>query len=131
MAGVEHTPMAAHHPHLDVTSASKAAFRIVAVFLVICGLLLPRTAQAGKHHWHPNAYHIITAVNETTQVVTIGTENSKDHSEKSLKINGFTDITVDGLKATLRDLKPGMMVQVNEDTDNVAKAIDAQHHNKK
>ena len=118
-------------PDRNAGRAFGTVLRFAAVLLVVCGIVLPRTAQAGKHHSHPNAYHLITAVNEEAQTVTVGTENSKDHSEKSLKINGFTDITVDGLKATLHDLKPGMMVQVEEDTDNIAKAIEAQHHNKK
>ena len=104
---------------------------MAAVLLVMCGLVLPQTVQARRHHWHPNAYHIIKAVDEASQTVVVGTEHSKDHSEKALKVNGFTEITVDGLKATLHDLHPGMMVQVDEEADNVAAALDAQHHNKK
>ena len=118
-------------PHRSVSLFSGTVLRVAAVFLVICGVTFPRIAQAGKHHSHPNAYNVINAVNEEAQTVTFGTEHSKDHSEKSLKINGFTEITVDGIKATLHDLKPGMMVHVDEDTDNIAKTIEAQHHNKK
>ena len=93
----------------------------------MCGIALP---GANAHRSHQNAYHVIIAVNEAAHTVTIGTEHSKDHTEKALKITGFTEITVDGQKATLHDLQPGMMVQIDEEADDVAKAIDAQHHKK-
>ena len=42
-------------------------------------------------------------------------------------MNFFTEITVDGQKATLHDLKPGMKVDVTNDSDDVAAAITATH----
>ena len=118
-------------PKQQAFKRSRKALRVTTLLLTICSLSLAHVVQAKRHHSHPNAYHVIKTVNEKTQTVTIGTEHSKDHSEKALKVNGFTEITVDGLKATLHDLHPGMMVQVDEDADNVAAALDAQHTNKK
>ena len=74
---------------------------------------------------------MIKSVNEARHTVNVGHEHGKDHSEKTVTVNGFTEITVDGQKATLRDLKPGMMVQVDLESDNVASGLDATHVNKK
>ena len=71
------------------------------------------------------------AVNESSKMVRIGHEHGKDHSEKAVKVTNFTEITVDGQKATLHDLHKGMMVNVDLEADDVAAALDAKHVNKK
>ena len=70
-------------------------------------------------------------MNETAKTVTVGHENSKDQTVKLLKVTDFTEITVDGQKSALHDLKPGMMVGVETEADDVAAALAAKHVNKK
>ncbi len=85
-----------------------------------------RWGDAGKHRAKPKAqYEDITAVDEGAKTVSIGHKNGKDHSIKALKVNTFTEITLDGQKATLHDLKPGMKVDVTNDSDDVAAALTA------
>ncbi len=87
-----------------------------------------RWGDAGHHRGKPKAqYEDITAVNEGAKTVTIGHKNGKDHSEHAVTVNFFTEITVDGQKATLHDLKPGMKVDVTNGTDNIASALEATH----
>jgi len=83
-------------------------------------------AFAGWKH-RKSQYEDITAVDEAAKTVTIGHKNGKDHSTEALTVNTFTEITVDGQKATLHDLKPGMKVDVGRDSDNVAASLTATH----
>ena len=117
--------------NLASSSAVRWSRRVVCTTAFLCtlgGTILPRTA--GAHRWHPNAYQVIKAVNEEAKTVTIGTEHNKDHTEKALKVTAFTEVTVDGQKATLHDLKPGMRVEVDLNSDDEAKGLTAFHMNK-
>ncbi len=67
-------------------------------------------------------------MNERAQTVLVGHAHGSNHTTKLLKVNGFTEITVDGSKATLRDLKKGMMVEVTQGGDaDEAAALAASH----
>ena len=92
--------------------------------------MIPGQAWA-RHHYHPNAYTVIRSVDEAGKKVVVGTEHNKDHTEKAVLVTAFTEITVDGQKATLHDLKPGMNVKLDLETDNEAAALDATHVNPK
>ena len=109
--------------------------RVVPLALAVCALLLPPSAHA-KGRRKPSqqsqgsAFHMIKAVNENAKTVSVGTENNKDQTLKVLKVTTFTEITVDGQKATLHDLQPGMKVELDMESDNEAKTLDATHVNK-
>ena len=77
---------------------------------------------------HGPSYEVIVAVNESAGTVLIGHANGDNHTTKALKVNGFTEITVDGKKASMRDLKKGMLVEVTlgGDADEAA-ALAASH----
>ena len=81
----------------------------------------------GHRHKQKPQYEDITAVDEGAKTVTVGHKNGKDHSTEALKINDFTEITVDGQKATLKDLKPGMKVDVDRESDDIASTLTATH----
>ena len=63
---------------------------------------------AGKRKYTPPPIHEtkITSVSATS--ITI----SEDKNTKTLTINQFTEITLNGAKATAADLKPGMRVSI-------------------
>lgn len=94
--------------------------------LIILTFLTWASVVEAKHHGD-SAYQVIVAVDEGAKTVTIGHEHTKDHSVKTLKVTGFTEITVDGQKATLHDLQKGMMVQIETEADDVAASLEAKH----
>ncbi len=112
------------------------AARAVLLVLVAFALLLPSSAHAKRRRkkeeqqTQGSAFHMIKAVNESAKTVSVGTENNKDQTLKVLKVTTFTEITVDGQKATLHDLQPGMKVDLDMESDNEAKTLDATHVNK-
>ncbi len=108
---------------------SRAA-RTATLVLAVCGLIFPQIAHARRHP-RGTAYHVIKSVNEQAKTVTVGTEHNKDETEQVLKVTGFTEITLDGQKATLHDLQPGMKVDIDLESDNEVKALDAVHVSKK
>ena len=108
----------------------RSVCRAAVLVLVTCGIASPRVALAG-HHKHEAAYQVIRSVDEGGKKILVGTENNKDHTEKAVLVTAFTDITVDGQKATLHDLKPGMSIQVDLESDNQAATLTATHVNKK
>ena len=55
-------------------------------------------------------YNEITAVNATAGTVSISHRGGKDEQNRDLKTSAFTEIVVDGKKATLAALKAGMHV---------------------
>jgi hypothetical protein len=109
-------------------------FIIVAVALLCSSV--PATVLAwrdppplpGGHKKHKASYEVIASVDEGAGTVLIGHANSSNRTTKSLKVTKFTDITVDGQKATLHDLKKGMMVEVTQGGDaDEAAALKASH----
>ena len=97
---------------------------VFALAALFC-LGLPATSQARKH---PPSYEVIVSVNESAGTVVIGHAHGNNHSTKLLKIDKFTEITVDGQKAAIHDLKKGMMVDVTLGGDaDIAATLQASH----
>jgi len=82
------------------------------VLFVVLGLLTALTPAFGRHRGHakttPTPIHetVISSVTPTQITVT------EDKETKTFTITQFTEVTVDGKKASAADLKPGMMVTV-------------------
>ncbi len=55
--------------------------------------------------------NVITAVNATAGTISISHKGGKDEQDRDLKTNAFTEIVVDGKKATLASLKAGLHVR--------------------
>jgi hypothetical protein len=85
------------------------SWRAVFVGLALLCLSWPATSSAKKRE---PSYEVIVSVNEAAGTVVIGHAHGNNHSTKSLKIDKFTEITVDGQKAAIHELKAGMMVDV-------------------
>ena len=82
--------------------------------IVVCGLLaLPSAFAASKKKPTPEPSHgpVISSVSATSITITEG------KAAKTLGITSFTEITVNGQKATAAELKPGMNVTVTLGTD--------------
>ena len=67
-------------------------------------------------------FNVITAVNPSAGMVSISHQGGTDKQDRDLKISAFTEIVVDGKKATLAALKSGMHVKytVGGDGDTAA-----------
>ena len=81
---------------------------------IVCGLLAFDSAFAGskkKPTPAPDRNPVITSV--TANSVTI----SEGKTTKTLGINSFTEIMVNGQKGTVAELKPGMIANVTLGTD--------------
>jgi hypothetical protein len=87
--------------------------RILAL-TIICGLLALSPAFAGsKKKTAPAAVQAPTITSVTASSVTF----SEGKTAKTVGISQFTEITVNGMKGTAADLKPGMTVNVSLGTD--------------
>ena len=81
---------------------------------ILCGLLTLNTAfGASKKKPSPPPVHTPTIASVTATSITI----TEAKTAKTLTINQFTEITVNGVKATAAELKPGMGVTVTLGTD--------------
>ena len=91
------------------------ALRRTLLALLICSTL-PALVFAGgklkpKEPFKP-AYDVVQAVDPTANSVTIGHANSTDTSTKTYKLDKFSEVEVNGEKASLADVKPGMKASV-------------------
>jgi hypothetical protein len=87
---------------------------VILPFVILLGLLAAGPAfGASKKKTEPPKIKAptITAVTATSITVT------EDKATKTLAINQFTEIVVNGQKATAADLKPGMTVNITLGTD--------------
>lgn len=83
--------------------------RVLVCALLTCSFAAPSFAKAKKTtKATPAPAHepMITAVSGNTITVT------DDKTARALTVTQFTEITLNGQKATLADLKPGMTVSV-------------------
>ena len=81
---------------------------------ILCGLLTVNAAfGASKKKPSPPPIHTPTIASVTATSITI----TEAKTTKTLGINQFTEITVNGQKATAAELKPGMGVSVTLGTD--------------
>jgi len=90
--------------------------KIARLFLTaaICGLLTLNPAfGASKKKKEPPVVHVPTISSVTATSITVAEEKTT----KTLAINQFTEIMVNGQKATAAELKPGMAVTVTLGTD--------------
>ena len=84
------------------------------ILFVLFGLLTTGIALGGsKKKFVPPVQHppVIASVTATSITVT------EEKITKTLTINQFTEITVNGQRATVAQLKPGMIVTVTLGTD--------------
>ena len=87
---------------------------VILPFIILLGLLMAGPVfGASKKKTEPPKIKAptITAVTPTSITVT------EDKATKTLAITQFTEITVNGVKATAAELKPGMAVTVTLGTD--------------
>ena len=81
---------------------------------IICGLLaLDPAFGASKKKKEPPVVQGPTIASVTATSITV----AEAKTTKTLGINQFTEIMVNGQKATAAELKPGMTVQVTLGTD--------------
>ena len=84
------------------------------VIAVLCGMLMPSTAFAGsKKKPAPPSSQAPTIAAVTTDSITVDGHKAT----RTLTINQFTEINVNGRSATVADLKAGMTVNVTLGTD--------------
>jgi hypothetical protein len=84
------------------------------VLTILCALVASTTAlAASKKKASPPPVQTPTITAATANSVTV-TENK---TAKTLTITQFTEITVNGQKATARELKPGMAATITLGTD--------------
>ena len=86
---------------------------------VVCGLLALEPAfGASKKKATPPPIQTPTITSATATSITV----TEGKTSKTLGINQFTEITVNGQKATAAELKPGMAVTVTLGTDSTKAA---------
>src|SRR4051812_7734920 len=84
------------------------------LIVALCGLLALNPAfGASKKKKEPPVVHVPTISSVTATSITVAEEKAA----KTLGITQFTEITVNGQKATVAELKPGMAVTVTLGTD--------------
>jgi hypothetical protein len=85
----------------------KIRFSTLFTILFLCLFVLP-TFGAGRRKSTPVPVHetVVTSVSPTSIVITA------DKVPKTYTVTQFTEVTVNGQKSTLADVKPGMLVSV-------------------
>lgn len=87
---------------------------VILPFVILLGLLVAGPAfGASKKKTEPPVVKAPTIVSVTATSITV----TEAKATKTLTINQFTEIMVNGQKATAADLKPGMIVNVTLATD--------------
>jgi hypothetical protein len=82
--------------------------------VALCALLSLNVAfGASKKKKEPPVVHVPTISSVTANSITVAEEKTT----KTLGINQFTEIMLNGQKATVAELKPGMAVTVTLGTD--------------
>ena len=82
--------------------------------VAMCGVLsLSPAFGASKKKKEPPVVHVPVISSVTATSITVAEEKTT----KTLAITQFTEITVNGIKATAAELKPGMAVTVTLGTD--------------
>jgi hypothetical protein len=88
---------------------------ILVIVTVLLGIIVTNPAfGGGKKKATPpplSRSPVIASVNANTVTVT------EEKATKTLTISQFTEISVNGQRATIADLKPGMLVSVTLGTD--------------
>jgi hypothetical protein len=91
---------------------------IIAGLLVAAALSMPLDVHAGPPKAPPKPqYQAIDAVDATAKTITVSYHNSKNPNAKTLKITERTEIQVNGAKATINELQPGMKISVGVGMD--------------
>lgn len=89
-------------------------FHFLPAIVVLLGLLTANPAfGASKKKPSPTPSQAPTIASVTANSITV----SEGKTAKTLTITQFTEITVNGVRATAADLKPGMNVSVTLGTD--------------
>ncbi len=87
--------------------------------VILLSAVLSSPAFAARHGFTkhtkatPTPHHetVVTSVTPTSVVIT------EDKAARTFTINQFTEVTLNGQKATITDLKPGMKVSVTLGAD--------------
>lgn len=99
---------------------------LIGLVIVLCGLFVgsPVSEASGTKHKTPSPTHQQTIVSTVTaDAVTVTTQTLSDKGKvmdeksRTFVITKFTEITVNGQKGTVADLKPGMTINVTIGTD--------------
>ena len=95
---------------------------LVAWLAVVLLVAFGSAAVLQAQPWHrklkkrtplPEQYDVIDAVNAAGGTLSMHHVGGLARRDRTLTINGFTDVTVGGQKAAVTDLKPGMRVNYN------------------
>jgi hypothetical protein len=105
----------------------KRSLYFLAVVSILSGIIVAPAAfaKSKKSTPPPQLGSVITSVTPTSVTV------SEAKNTKTYTISQFTEVTVNGQKATIADLKPGMIVNVTLGGATQASRIaahDAPHH---
>src|SRR3954463_13256711 len=92
---------------------------LTAVLFAIVALSPASSFAAGKGKKKgPPVHHETTISTVSPTSITI----SEDKSSKTFTVSQFTEVTINGAKATVADLKPGMLVSVTlRDSSNLSR----------
>ena len=90
------------------TKIMKSRFSTLFVLFVLCLAAVLPASGAGRRKSTPVPIHetVITSVTPTSIVIT------SDKVPKTYALTQFTEVALNGQKATIADLKPGMKVSV-------------------
>ena len=100
----------------------KIAIGVSICALFICAALTPAHAKAPRKKGSPPPTPhatVISSVSGNTITVT------DDKNAKAITVTPFTEVTLNGQKATLADLKPGMRVELTLSSPTQASRITA------
>jgi hypothetical protein len=91
----------------------KKSLVILPLVFLVGFLAIGPAFGASKKKTEPPVIKVPTIVSVTATSITV----TEEKATKTLTINQFTEITVNGQKATAADLKPGMTVNIHLGTD--------------
>ena len=108
-----------------VARTSDVLLRTVAVLTMLALPVLHAGASSRKSAATPTPTHQVTVISAVTgnsvtiELQTVADKGGKvlDKTSRTYRVTNFTEITVNGQRATLADLKPKMKVSVTIGTD--------------
>ena len=91
----------------------KSSFSLLVVSALVAVMVSSVSGAGKKKRATPPEHHDILISSVTGNTITV----TEGKVTRAFTITQFTEINVNGQKATLADLKPGMTVSVTIDTD--------------
>src|SRR6266536_6138128 len=87
--------------------------RLLVVWILLAAIAIAPAFGKGRKKKPVPAYHQPVISSVTGNAITVSDQNTT----RTLTITQFTEITVNGQRASIADLKPGMTVSVTLGTD--------------